>query len=318
AAAAGCDGRASSATVSGSIPPTLSTRDAHGNPATLTSTQLERAATIISTGASEQIPLRGQLVALMAAYTESKLKVLANPGAVPASGHLPHDGDPADRDSLGIFQMRPSTGWGNTDHLMDPTWSTRAFYGGPDGPNHGSPRGLLDIPNWQKLDPGTAAQKVEVSAYPGRYANNEPIATAILAALTGTTPAAAACGATSALPANLPRGFAGALITAAAKEIGVPYVWGGGSYTGPTNGGFDCSGLVMYAAYVASGGRIRLPHYAPTQMTATPADKQPSDLTSFTPPGEHEPPPVATPLSGSQTLQAPPTGETVRYGTIPE
>ena len=39
----------------------------------------------------------------------------------------------------------PAAGWGTVDNLMDPVWSSRAFYGGPDGPNHGSPRGLLDI-----------------------------------------------------------------------------------------------------------------------------------------------------------------------------
>ena len=322
AAASGCAGTAASAALTGTVPATLSARDAHGDPVTLTSTQLERAATIISVGASERIPLRGQLVALIAAYTESKLNVLANTTAVPASGHLPHDGDGADHDSLGLFQMRPSAGWGNTDQLMDPTWSTRAFYGGPNGPNHGSPRGLLDIPHWEKLDPGAAAQTVEVSAFPDRYANNEPIATSVITALTGATPAASTCGATQTLPANLPPGFTGAFITAAAKELGVPYVWGGGNYSGPTGGGFDCSGLVMYAAYVASGGRIRLPHFAPTQMNATRpvawADKQPGDLIYFIYPGEREPHHVAIYLGGNQILQAPRTGETVRYGTLSE
>ncbi|WP_425577319.1 NlpC/P60 family protein [Nocardioides endophyticus] len=44
--------------------------------------------------------------------------------------------------------------------------------------------------------------------------------------------------------------------------MGKPYVWGGGNFEGPIGGGFDCSGLVLYAAYQASGGRIRLPHCA--------------------------------------------------------
>ncbi len=57
---------------------------------------------------------------------------------------------------------------------MDPVWSSRAFYGGPSGPNHGSPRGLLDIDGWQTMDPGAAAQAVQVSAYPDRYAVNQP------------------------------------------------------------------------------------------------------------------------------------------------
>jgi murein DD-endopeptidase MepM/ murein hydrolase activator NlpD len=75
---------------------------------------------------------------------------------------------------------------------MDPTFQARAFYGGPTGPNYPAPRGLLDIPGWQSLDPGAAAQAVEVSAYPDRYQNFQPVAETILTALTqppgGDTP----------------------------------------------------------------------------------------------------------------------------------
>lgn len=60
---------------------------------------------------------------------------------------------------------RPAAGWGTVAELMDPT--ARAFYGGPTGPNHPSPRGLLDIPGWQGMDPGEAAQAVEVSVPAG-------------------------------------------------------------------------------------------------------------------------------------------------------
>jgi murein DD-endopeptidase MepM/ murein hydrolase activator NlpD len=68
---------------------------------------------------------------------------------------------------------------------MDPHYQARAFYGGPTGPNHGSPRGLIDIPGWQEMDKGAAAQAVEVSAYPDRYATFEPVAEKIIEALTG-------------------------------------------------------------------------------------------------------------------------------------
>src|SRR5699024_5507959 len=71
--------------------------------------------------------------------------------------------------------------------LMDPTYQARAFFGGPDGPNYPSPRGLLDIPGWEQLDKGEAAQAVEVSAYPDRYRNYEPVAETILTTLTGAT-----------------------------------------------------------------------------------------------------------------------------------
>src|SRR5690606_32536944 len=105
-------------------------------------------------------------------------------GAYPESGNYPNDGNGSDHDSLGLFQMRPQSGWGTVAELMDPQYQARAFFGGPTGPNYPSPRGLLDIPGWQQMDPGEAAQAVEVSAYPDRYRNYEPVAEAILSALT--------------------------------------------------------------------------------------------------------------------------------------
>lgn len=110
--------------------------------------------------------------------------MLANPSAYPESADYPNDGIGSDHDSLGLFQMRPASGWGTVAELMDPNYQARAFYGGPSGPNDGSPRGLLDIPGWQQLERSAAAQAVEVSAYPDRYRDYEPVAEAILAALT--------------------------------------------------------------------------------------------------------------------------------------
>jgi cell wall-associated NlpC family hydrolase len=218
--------------------------------------------------------------------------------------------------------MRPSTGWGELANLMDPVWSSRAFYGGPQGPNHGSPRGLLDINDWRTMDPGAAAQAVEVSAYPDRYAVNQPVAEKVLATLTGATLDSSGCAPEGDVPANLPPGFAGALIAAAAKEIGTPYVWGGGTFTGPTGGGFDCSGLVLYAAYQASGGRLRLPHYTGDQIDQGQpvawGDKQPGDLIFFGYPGAGGPHHVAIYVGGDKILQAPHTGDHVRYGTVGE
>jgi len=311
-----------SLSMTGDIPASLISQNSHGVPVTLNQHQLQRAGAIIAVGKSEDIPARGQLIALMAALTESSLRVLSNTTAYPNSSSIPNDGDGGDHDSVGLFQMRPSTGWGGLANLMDPVWSSRAFYGGPAGPNHGSPRGLLDIQDWQSLDPAAAAQAVEVSAYPDRYAVNEPIATKVLATLTGVTLDSGACTQNGDVPANLPPGFAGALITAAAKQIGTPYVWGGGSFDGPTGGGFDCSGLVLYAAYQASGGRLRLPHYTGSQITMGQsvawADKQPGDLIFFSYPGASGPHHVAIYVGGDKILQAPHSGDHVRYGTIGE
>lgn len=308
----------------GNAPDSLTATDTSGRTVTLGRRQLARAATIIAVGRSEGVTTRGQLIAVMAALTESSLRVLSNTSAHPESGSMPNDGDGADHDSLGLFQQRPTTGWGPVRHLMDPVWSSRAFYGGPSGPNHGSPRGLLDVAGWQTMDAGSAAQAVEGSDYPGRYAVNEPVAQKILTTLGSASPAGdLGCAPPGGgVPANLPPGFPGALIAAAVKEIGIPYVWGGGNFDGPTGGGFDCSGLVLYAAYRASGGRIRLPHYTGDQIHfGQPvgwAEKQPGDLIFFTYPGAGAPHHVAIYVGGDRIVQAPRTGETVRYGTVSE
>ena len=124
------------------------------------------------------------------------------------------------------------------------------------------------------------------------------------------------------VPLDLPPGFAGDFIKAAATQLGKPYVWGGGNFNGPTGGGFDCSGLVLYAAYQASGGRIRLPHYSGDQIragTGSPsAEKQPGDLIFFSYPGAGGPHHVAIYVGGDRILHAPRTGDVVRYGTIGE
>jgi LysM repeat protein len=74
-----------------------------------------------------------------------------------------------DRDSIGLFQQRPSKGWGTIEQIMDPEYSARAFFGGPSGPNFGQVRGLLDIKNWSSMTLTKAAQAVQVSAFPDAY-----------------------------------------------------------------------------------------------------------------------------------------------------
>ena len=169
----------------GPIPDSLTATTRNGETVTLNRQQLTHAATIITVGGQTAgVGREGVLIALMAALTESTLRQLANIGAYPESGDFPNDGNGSDHDSLGLFQMRPAAGWGTVAELMDTGYQARAFYGGPDGPNYPSPRGLLDIPGWQQMDKGEAAQAVEVSAYPDRYQNYEPVARAILQALT--------------------------------------------------------------------------------------------------------------------------------------
>jgi murein DD-endopeptidase MepM/ murein hydrolase activator NlpD len=173
----------------GPIPDSLTATTRNGETVTLNRQQLTHAATIITVGGQTAgVGREGVLIALMAALTESTLRMLANTSAYPESAEYPNDGDGSDHDSLGLFQMRPASGWGTVAELMDPTYQARAFYGGESGPNYPSPRGLLDIPGWQQMDPGEAAQAVEVSAYPDRYQNYQPVAEAVLTALTRPAP----------------------------------------------------------------------------------------------------------------------------------
>lgn len=113
----------------------------------------------------------------------------ANSG-IPESLNYPHDAVGSDHDSLGLFQQRPAAGWGTVAELMDADYNARAFYGGPSGPNGGSPAGLLDIsPPWdERATLGAAVQAVQVSAHPERYDNWTTACYALYDALAGSTP----------------------------------------------------------------------------------------------------------------------------------
>lgn len=129
--------------------------------------QVANAQLIIRIGRELGVPDRGIAIALGAAMQESWLRNL----------------DWGDRDSLGLFQQRPSAGWGTAAEVLDPARATRAFFGGPGDPNGTRTRGLLDIPGWEGMSFAQAAQAVQVSAYPDRYARWEQPAHAWLAAL---------------------------------------------------------------------------------------------------------------------------------------
>ena len=142
----------------GNVPESLVVTTANGESFTLNKQQLTHAATIISVGSQiEGVTRDGVQIAIMAALTESTLRQLANTSTYPESGGYPNDGNGSDHDSLGLFQMRPASGWGTVAELMDPDYQAEAFFGGPDGPNQGSPRGLLDIPGWEQMGKGEAA-----------------------------------------------------------------------------------------------------------------------------------------------------------------
>ena len=128
--------------------------------------QQRNAKLIIQVGRQLGVPERGIAIALGTAMQESWLRNL----------------DWGDRDSLGLFQQRPSTGWGTAAQVRDPVRATRAFFGGPGDPNGSRTRGLLDIRGWQSMSFAQAAQAVQISAYPDRYARWEDDAYAWLKA----------------------------------------------------------------------------------------------------------------------------------------
>jgi hypothetical protein len=128
--------------------------------------QLLNASIIADVAMRRALPERAVIVALATAQQESKLRNL----------------DYGDADSLGLFQQRPSQGWGSAAQVIQPVYAAGKFYDT-----------LLKVSNWQGLAVGEAAQDVQRSAFPQAYASWEPRATALAGALTGTTFAQLTC-----------------------------------------------------------------------------------------------------------------------------
>ncbi|WP_443064277.1 hypothetical protein [Streptomyces sp. NBC_00525] len=132
----------------------------------LTPEQAANAATISAVGTRRGMPERAVTIALATALQESALRNI---------GH-------GDRDSLGLFQQRPSQGWGTAKQIMDPVYASGKFY------EH-----LAEVPGYSRLPLTVAAQRVQRSGFPQAYAKHEPDAALLAAALTGRTPAALDC-----------------------------------------------------------------------------------------------------------------------------
>lgn len=235
--------------------------------------QTDNAATIVNIVAQRGLPKRAAVIAISTVIVESRL---VNVGY-------------GDRESLGLYQQRPSQGWGSPEQVLNPDYATRIFLDR-----------LIALPGWATMPPGTAAQAVQRSAFPDRYAPQEAPAAALVDRFwvgpdnplpspanpaTSTVQQVAsvfACPdqggvgvplAPSNLdPTRLPPGFVGpsdpaqrAAVTYALAQLGKPYVWGA---KGPN--GFDCSGL-MLAAWAAAG--VPIPAGTVNQKNAgTPAD----------------------------------------------
>ncbi|WP_240929728.1 hypothetical protein [Streptomyces coryli] len=128
--------------------------------------QAANAATISAVAASRRLPTRAVTIALATAMQESELRNIAH----------------GDRDSLGLFQQRPSQGWGSAKQIQDPVYASGRFY------DH-----LVKIPGYSRLPLTVAAQEVQRSGYPQAYAKHETSATLLAAAFTGRERAALNC-----------------------------------------------------------------------------------------------------------------------------
>jgi cell wall-associated NlpC family hydrolase len=254
--------------------------------ARLSADEQQNVALIISIGKQRNLPALAWQVAIQAGMQESHLTNL--PGG--------------DRDSAGLFQMRPSQGWGTYAQVTDPTYEINKFYDV-----------LTGVPGWQQDRPGDAAQAVERSAFPLAYNNWESMA-AYLVQHVGQVADPSGCGASAGSLLPPPTAAAAKAIAFALSQIGKPYLWGG---VGPDS--YDCSGL-MLKAYAAAG--INLPRVAADQFHAgalLPArNAQPGDLLFLaTDPNNpvtiHH---VFMYLGNNQIVEAPYTGQNVRQMAI--
>ncbi|MGY0007903.1 peptidase M23 [Micromonospora sp. I033] len=139
----------------------------------LDQTQMNNAKKIVQAGREMGVPRRGLVIAVATAMQESTLLNYAS-GVLPESQNYPHQAIGWDHDSVGLFQQRPSSGWGTVEELMDPEYATKAFLSA-----------LEQIPGWQDLPLTVAAQAVQVSAFPDAYAQHEWRANAVVKEILG-------------------------------------------------------------------------------------------------------------------------------------
>ncbi|ULR48459.1 C40 family peptidase [Streptomyces deccanensis] len=247
--------------------------------------QVPHAQTIVAAGLSLDVPRKGQIVALATAMQESRLR------------NLNH----GDRDSLGLFQQRPSQGWGTPEQIRDPVYASEQFY-----------KHLLKVDGWQQMTVAQAAQAVQKSAFPDAYAQWEKLATALQTAIAKTFPSSGndadqdgqpSAGTGDCAPGqdgsgfgripegSIPKGYtipkgadpkARKAIEWAMHQLGTLYQWGG-TCTAPHGpdpmGRCDCSSL-MQQAYAHAGVTLTRTTYTQVNegKAVSPAQLEPGDL----------------------------------------
>jgi hypothetical protein len=160
-----------------------------GSDLTITTEQAANAATIAAVARLRGLPERAAVIALATAQQESRLRNL----------------DYGDRDSLGLFQQRPSQGWGSEAQVQDPVYAAGKFF------DH-----LVTVPGWETGDLTTVADAVQRSAFPLAYRQWESMATTLATALYSTEHGALSCS-----PSEVGGGDPAAVAAAVTAELGV-------------------------------------------------------------------------------------------------
>ena len=162
---------------------------AGGQTHAFTPEQMGNASVIAAVGLQRGLPARAVTIAMATAIQESGLRNL----------------DHGDRDSVGLFQQRPSQGWGSVEEIMDPVYSAGKFYDA-----------LVKVDGYQDLPITEVAQEVQRSAYPSAYADHESEGRVLASTLAGHSPAGLACRLGGAEQA----GDAAAIRTAVLAQLG--------------------------------------------------------------------------------------------------
>src|SRR4029453_9794860 len=161
--------------------------------------QAHYASIVVGMSVKRGLPPRAASIAMATAYQETGIRNL----------------DYGDLDSVGLFQQRPSQGWGSRKQLLDPYYATDKFYDA-----------LVEIDGWEKADITTVAQKIQNSSYPDAYRDHEADARMLASALTGRSAAGFTCleregrsGKPSALVSSIEKTFGAASDSTSEKVV---------------------------------------------------------------------------------------------------
>ena len=153
--------------------------------------QMNHASTIVLLGVRHGLPARAGTIAIATAIQESKLRNLTH----------------GDRDSVGLFQQRPSQGWGTAEELQDPVHATNAFYDA-----------LVEVDGWADMRITEIAQEVQRSGYPEAYADHEHQGRVIASVMAGHSPEGLVCRLDDPTAAGRPDTFVAAVTEETGQE----------------------------------------------------------------------------------------------------